>query len=149
MIVFGNFDSLQAILQQNSWSSWYKTPPMQLFNFNTLFENAPKLQYLNPYWNTNSGRVFTNELEFDVWYVNYLTTTPEAFKEFIDIMRIVYNGGSIYILCDWNNEISINKQQGLIQVTRYPDESGKINSKQDYRIQKTYNQTKVNKHGKV
>lgn len=43
-----------------------------------------------------------------------------------------------------NNEISINKQQGLIQVTRYPDESGKINSKQDYRIQKTYNQTKVN-----
>ena len=43
-----------------------------------------------------------------------------------------------------NNEISVNKQQGLIQVTRYPDESGKINSKQDYRIQKTYNQTKVN-----
>lgn len=43
-----------------------------------------------------------------------------------------------------NNEISVNKQQGLIQITRYPDESGKINSKQDYRIQKTYNQTKVN-----
>ena len=43
-----------------------------------------------------------------------------------------------------NNEIFVNKQQGLIQVTRYPDESGKINSKQDYRIQKTYNQTKVN-----
>lgn len=43
-----------------------------------------------------------------------------------------------------NNEISINKQQGLIYVTRYPDENGKINSKQDYRIQKTYNQTKVN-----
>lgn len=43
-----------------------------------------------------------------------------------------------------NNEISVNEQQGLIQVTRYPDESGKINSKQDYRIQKTYNQTKVN-----
>ena len=43
-----------------------------------------------------------------------------------------------------NNEISVNKQQGLIQITRYPDENGKINSKQDYRIQKTYNQTKVN-----
>lgn len=115
MIIFGNFDGLQAILQQNSWSSWYKTPPMQLFNFNTLFENAPKLQYLNPYWNTNSGRVFTNELEFDSWYVNYLTTTPEAFKEFIDLMRIVYNGGSIYILCDWNNEISINMIEALIK----------------------------------
>ena len=78
MIVFGNLDGIQLISQQQ-WSNWYKIPPMQVFNFNTLFENAPKLQYLNPYWNINSGRVFTNELEFDAWYVNYLTTTPEAF----------------------------------------------------------------------
>ena len=59
--------------------------------------------------------VFTNELEFDAWYVKYLTTTPEAFKEFIDLMRIVYNGESVYILCDWNNEISVNMIEALIK----------------------------------
>lgn len=107
MIIFGNIDCLKAIP--------YDIIIFDIFNFNTLLENFPRLQYLNPYWNVNNGRVFTNELEFDVWYVNYLTTTPEAFRELIDLMRIVYNGGSVYIFCDWNNEISINMIEALIK----------------------------------
>ena len=41
-------------------------------------------------------------------------------------------------------EVITDKQQGLIQIIRNSSEDGKINSKQDYRIQRTYNQTKVN-----
>lgn len=114
MIIFGDLDCIQ-LLSEKQWLNWYKIQQLYVFNFNTLLENVTRLQYLNPYWNTNNRRVFTNELEFDTWYVNYLTTTPEAFKELIDLMRIVYNGGSIYILCDWNNEISVNMIEALIK----------------------------------
>ena len=43
-------------------------------------------------------------------------------------------------------DATVNKdeKQGLIQIIRNSSEDGKINSKQDYRIQKTYSQTKVN-----
>lgn len=41
-------------------------------------------------------------------------------------------------------EVVTDKQQGLIQIIRNSTEDGKINSQQDYRIQRTYNQTKIN-----
>lgn len=40
--------------------------------------------------------------------------------------------------------INKDEKQGLIQIIRNSSEDGKINSKQDYRIQRTYNQTKIN-----
>lgn len=40
--------------------------------------------------------------------------------------------------------INKDEKQGLIQIIRNPSEDGKINSKQDYRIERTYNQTKIN-----
>lgn len=119
MIIFGNLDGLQILSEHQNLGRWNFNnflPYFHCFNFNSLFEHwGKKLQYLNPYCNSNIGKVFTNELEFDAWYVKYLTTTPEAFKEFIDLMRIVYNGESVYILCDWNNEISVNMIEALIK----------------------------------
>ena len=118
MIIFGNLDGIQILSERQNLGYWNFNLPayFHFFNFNSLFEHGGKrLQYLNPYWNSNAGKIFTNELEFDAWYVKYLTTTPEAFKEFIDLMRIVYNGESVYILCDWNNEISVNMIEALIK----------------------------------
>ena len=40
--------------------------------------------------------------------------------------------------------VNKDEKQGLIQIIRNSSKDGKINSKQDYRIQRTYNQTKVN-----
>lgn len=86
-----------------------------LFNFNELIESVTPLTYLNPYFNNsiNIPKAFTNDMTFDQWYINYLTTTPEAFRELIDIMRLIYNGCNVYILCSWNNEVSINLIEAL------------------------------------
>ena len=40
-----------------------------------------------------------------------------------------------------DSTVITNVEQGIIQIIRRPDENGKINSKQDYRIYKTYSQS--------
>lgn len=120
MIIFGNIDTLKYIITLKIEGIPAEPVGLErlssLFNFNTLYEGAERLSGLNPYWDYNNGnQIYVNEEEFDKWYVNYLTTTPEAFRELIDILRVAYNGDSVYILCDWNNEISVNMIEGLIK----------------------------------
>lgn len=43
-----------------------------------------------------------------------------------------------------DSTVITNVEQGIIQIIRRPDEKGQINSKQDYRIYKTYSQSKIN-----
>lgn len=105
MIIFGSIDALQGVsgLVIN-----------QVFNFNTMLEQVPQLNYLNPYWgNITSFR--TDEYEFDMWYSGYLQSNPEAFKQLIDIMRIAYNGGNVWILVDFSMESSANIIETLIK----------------------------------
>lgn len=122
MIIFGTLEELRAIQFEE---------PMIVLNFNSVIEGVKRLQYLNPYWVMN--KVFTNEYEFDSWYVGYITTTPEAFKEFIDLMRLVYNGKSVYIICEWNNDISENMIEALIKfiVDNYGYVSNVVKTKDD------------------
>lgn len=72
----------------------------KIYNFNTMYEMFPQLIYLNPYRN-NQYPGNTNCMEFDAWYVNYISNTPEAFREFINLMRDVYNGKNVWVLVDW------------------------------------------------
>ena len=121
MLIFGTLEGYKAITNTSSltssdyWDSLFKVRVDYLLNFNSLVENVPRLDALNPYWNTNSNQIFTDELSFDTWYVNHITTSPEAFKQIVDIMRAVYNGKNVYILCDWSNEIGVNMIEALIK----------------------------------
>ena len=104
MIVFGTPNVYQTI--QNKFDVVY--------NFNSLMEGVTRLDALNPYWTINT-RVFTDEYSFDKWFVEYLTTTSEAFKQMIDLLRIVYNGYNVYVMCDFSNEVSVNMIECLIK----------------------------------
>lgn len=86
----------------------------KVFNFNTLIEGVEKLDALNPYY-SSTNQVFFDDLTFDSWYINYLTTSPSAFKQIVDLMRHLYNGENVYILCEWNNEIAENMIEALIK----------------------------------
>ena len=85
-----------------------------VLNFNSLIEGVDRLDALNPYWQIN-GQIFQNEYQFDIWYVSYLNTSQQAFRQLVDLLRIAYNGYNVYILCDFSNEIGINLIEGLIK----------------------------------
>lgn len=106
MIVFGTKEALQQCHNTNIW--WHK-----LVNFNTLVESVEQLMYLNPYRGRYNGT--TDSLEFDAWYINYLSSNPPAFREFINIMREAYNGHNVWILCDFSAETAINVIEILIK----------------------------------
>jgi hypothetical protein len=83
-------------------------------NFNSLVEGVEKLDALNPYW-SSTEQVFFNEFEFDNMYISYITTSPAAFRQLVDLMRTLYNGYSVFIICDWNNDVSINMIEALMK----------------------------------
>lgn len=87
----------------------------RVFNFNTLIEGLTNLNALNPYYNTSMKQIFIDELSFDKWYIDYITTTPSAFKQLIDVLRLLYNGLDVFIICEWNNEIAENMIEALIK----------------------------------
>ena len=106
MIIFGSIEALR-----NSKS---RVVINSLHNFNTLFESIPQLMWLNPYrMNQYNGN--TNCYEFDIWYANYIGTNQNAFREFIDIMRDIYNGANVWILCDFSTETGYNVIESLIK----------------------------------
>lgn len=109
MIVFGSMDVLRNAECYISRTTSFN----KIYNFNTLLENVPQLNYLNPYW--NYPMVSTIDKEFDMWYVNYLGTTQMAFKQFMDIMRDAYNGDNVWILVDFSSEGSANITETLIK----------------------------------
>ena len=106
MIIFGSSDALKYCKSRIVINS--------IVNFNTMFEYVPQLMYLNPYRN-NQYYGNTNCYEFDMWYVNYLASTPEAFREFINLMREAYNGKNVWILVDFSTETASNVVETLIK----------------------------------
>lgn len=114
MIIFGSLDVFQCMNLNHIHTDSGIVPFIdKLYNFNTLLENVPQLNYLNPYW--NYPMVSTIDKEFDMWYVNYLGTTQMAFKQFMDIMRDAYNGDNVWILVDFSSEGSANITETLIK----------------------------------
>ena len=106
MIIFGSPDALKYCKSRIDINL--------VVNFNTMFECVPQLMYLNPYRN-NQYYGNTNCYEFDMWYVNYLASTPEAFREFINLMREAYNGKNVWILVDFSTETASNVVETLIK----------------------------------
>jgi hypothetical protein len=89
-------------------------PIDDVYNFNTLIEYTNQLYFLNPY-RQYGNTINTSSYEFDMWYANYISSDPNAFKEFINIMRNVYNGRNVWILCDFSLENAYNVIETLIK----------------------------------
>jgi hypothetical protein len=106
MLIFGSLDAYRYCRS--------KVIIDTLINFNTMLEQVPQLMYLNPY-RSNQYYGNTNCYEFDMWYVNYLASTPEAFREFINLMREVYNGKNVWVLVDFQTETASNVVETLIK----------------------------------
>ena len=122
-LIFGTVDGYKSLTTPLGGESFFcdffgkpfiPVDSIYVFNFNTLIEGVEKLDALNPYYNL-ANQVFFNDITFDSWYINYLTRTPKAFKQIIDLMRHLYNGENVYILCDWNNEIAENMIEALMK----------------------------------
>ena len=104
MLVFGSIDALRTL----------DTNQYYVINFNTMNESISQLMYLNPYRNFQyNGN--TNCYEFDMWYVDYIANDPNAYREFINLMRIVYNGYNVWILVDFSVETATNVVETLIK----------------------------------
>ncbi|MEE3398760.1 MAG: hypothetical protein VZR64_04785 [Eubacterium sp.] len=83
------------------------------FNFNRMNSTVPMLTYLNPFCGY-ACNVNTCDPTFDAWYENYLSNDPNAFKEFINLMRFPYNGKNVWILVDFSAEAMTNVIESLI-----------------------------------
>jgi hypothetical protein len=106
MLTFGTIDALKAnksgIIVDD------------IYNFNTLLEFINQLYYLNPYRQFGNN-IHTMSYEFDVWYADYICNNPNAFKEFINLMRNVYNGRNVWVLCDFSSDNAFNVIETLIK----------------------------------
>lgn len=86
-----------------------------IFNLNSLVECANQLRYLNPY-NNNLYQGDINFTDFDMKYMNYIMNTPEAFKEYIDLIRLAYNGINVWILSNFDYENAYNVVECLSKI---------------------------------
>lgn len=116
MLIFGSLPALQYVQQV----PWQTVPVDIVYNFNTLIENIPQLTHLNPYWDNMmiesiKRSMFSLDKAFDMWYVNYIGTYQPAFKQFMDIMKDVYNGKNIWILVDYSSDVAVNIIEILIK----------------------------------
>jgi len=84
-----------------------------VFNFNTMVSNVPMLTALNPFYGSNC-QINTCDPSFDAWYSSYLSNDPNAFKEFINLMRLAYNGANVWLLSDFSMEPTENVIESLI-----------------------------------
>lgn len=77
---------------------------MVIFNFSSYKEGFNRLTGLNPLNYYPIG--ISTTYEFDLWYANFIINNSDSYKEFIDIMRYLYNGVDVCILVDLNLEFS-------------------------------------------
>ena len=77
---------------------------MVVFNLSSYMEGFYRLKSLNPLNYYPIG--ISSNYEFDMWYANFIINNSDTYKEFIDIMRYLYNGVDVCILIDLNLEFS-------------------------------------------
>lgn len=131
MLIFGALKCLNSFMQGGR--EFIDTEQIRVFNFNTMFERVPQLIYLNPY---RCGYYMsnTNTYEFDLWYANYMNSCPDAFREFVNLMREVYNGRIVYLLCDFSTEGGTNVIESLIKyiLETYDYVSNVVHEEEDF-----------------
>lgn len=88
-----------------------------ILNLASFKEGYYNLVGLNPYnyYSISSPQNYQDEYNFDMWYKSIIETNPQANREFIDMMRYVYNGKNIYILVDFRFENINNLTESLIK----------------------------------
>lgn len=75
-----------------------------VLNLSSYKEGFYRLKSLNPLNYYPIG--ISSNYEFDLWYANFIINNRDAYKDFIDIMRNLYNGIDVCILVDMNLEFS-------------------------------------------
>lgn len=98
MLIFGTLQCLGESIERY-------TENIMVFNISTFCEQYPNLFTLNPL--TYYPHLdLSNPIGFDQWYHNFIVSNPDAYRVFIDLMRLIYNGYIVYILIDPNIEVS-------------------------------------------
>lgn len=62
-----------------------------VFNYSSPVEGIEKLELMPPMFDWKS------ELDFDMWYANWLLNYPPAFKDLMRVMYSVYSGLDVYL----------------------------------------------------
>ena len=62
-----------------------------VYNYSSPIENMPRLNLMPP-----QQYIFNNELDFDMWYANWLLTDPVAFHDLMMVVYAIYSGYDVY-----------------------------------------------------
>ena len=63
-----------------------------VYNYSSPIENMPRLSLMPP-----QQYIFNNELDFDMWYANWLLTDPVAFHDLMMVVYAIYSGYDVYL----------------------------------------------------
>ena len=100
-----------------------------VYNLASLNMNYPRLPYLIP---PNSiGK--TSGRDFDLAYMHYIMDNDLVFKQFFDIVYLLYIGHDVYLITS-EEEWAENLTESLLKLIqqRYGYNSCRINSPEDY-----------------
>lgn len=62
-----------------------------IFNYSSPIEGLDKLNLMPPMFDWSS------ELDFDIWYANWLLADPIAFRDLMRLMYVIYNGMNVFL----------------------------------------------------
>ena len=97
MLIFGTSNLLSSLADEGySDIKVYSLCPL----FRTTNPTVIDASVLNPFMQGLDIRTIVFGLDFDCWYANYVTNCPGPYKMFLDIMRDVRNGDTVYIISD-------------------------------------------------
>lgn len=117
MLMYGNFNNI--VIDSNT----------TVYNLTSMREGFERKSYLVP---PNEIGRFSGR-DFDLAYANYLLNNDIIFKEFFDIVYLLYTGRDVYIIIDeaeWSENL-VESLMKLIQ-QRYGYNSIRINCPEDY-----------------
>lgn len=98
-----------------------------VYNYSSPIENMPRLSLMPP-----QQYIFNNELDFDMWYANWLLTDPAAFHDLMMVVYAIYSGYDVYLCASYLDIFeSINESFMKFLQQRYGLQCYVIKSKED------------------
>lgn len=107
MLIFIDPSVYNVIFTTNMLSHIICAENSVVVNYNSMLQGIPRIDALNPFcvYQNSVNFTFINEEQFEQLFSNVMTT-PEAFKTTVDMMREVYNGKDVFVLCDFSSYIN-------------------------------------------
>lgn len=68
---------------------------LMIFNYSSPVESIPRLNLMPPQYNFNS------EVDFDMWYANWLLNDKVAFHDMMLVVYAVYSGYNVYLCASY------------------------------------------------